>query len=606
MFRRPFARDKNPNNDGDSSNAYAAYSTLATDEIEESEQFYARNDEGGGSSRGENVSFDASPNERDGDEGEDDDVLRPGDHVFVEVGLSQRHGIVVEVLPRDEPAEATANDPFDGFLVARPEEENDEDRIMVLSFFDDAVAKEQSKGNVFTNLWRRKDSAPRTLQEEEENSASQQPLTNGFDDANTDVLGNVTTTPTVAVARTSNVRKQTLRMFKRSSRSKKVRKVRYGVSRAKRILSRLGSATSVPTDERGLVLARATALLESSNDDDAWPWPDYDSFSANDECVAVWCRTGRWLTLQAASMLEIVSATQAGAAIVAASAVSQMSVTYTAPYWIPGYVVVWSVPATVAYPILVPLLVGYGMTSLVPLEILRRNRNKWRVVSESFNRAFWSRASDQVRMDYFAGSVSGKEDDLKHFFGFYDKPKEDDGDDADDQRGGGRYMPLNINGGAGGDDDEDEGDVTTRTGSRERAVATSDQNATASSFGREGEDIKDKFGGFMRNLSERFVKPSTETGNTNEENADGFMHKLSERFVRSSEEEKKAYENSGIDASDHAGRTKENADGFMHNFGKRFMNRSNDEEKKSNQSEEDITITENTNSMLTMMFKPPM
>ena len=110
----------------------------------------------------------------------------------------------------------------------------------------------------------------------------------------------------------------------------------------------------------------------------------------------------------------------------------------------------WYVPATVAYPFLVPMLVALGMASLVPLEILRRNRKKWRVITDGLNHEFWSAADDDVKEQYFGAMASAeKEAEMRSFFGV--REGEASADDA-------RYMP--VGGAPGGmndsDDEEDE------------------------------------------------------------------------------------------------------------------------------------------------------
>ena len=43
--------------------------------------------------------------------------------------------------------------------------------------------------------------------------------------------------------------------------------------------------------------------------------PDFHMTSANGECAAVWCRIGRWCTLQGSSILHILFVGQAGGAV---------------------------------------------------------------------------------------------------------------------------------------------------------------------------------------------------------------------------------------------------------------------------------------------------
>ena len=106
---------------------------------------------------------------------------------------------------------------------------------------------------------------------------------------------------------------------------------------------------------------------------------------------------------------------------------------------------------TKAYPLLIPLLVTYGLVSFVPIEVLRRFRKKWRRITDSLNHRFWADASDDIR-EYFGVVESTDDDILKKFFGGADR----DTKDEDQGRDSARYMP--VGGGGMGVDDEDEED----------------------------------------------------------------------------------------------------------------------------------------------------
>lgn len=70
--------------------------------------------------------------------------------------------------------------------------------------------------------------------------------------------------------------------------------------------------TALKKDAVGLILARVRYLLENQSH-----LPDHNALSANGECAAMWCVTGRWCTLQGASILQITSVGQAGGALLA-------------------------------------------------------------------------------------------------------------------------------------------------------------------------------------------------------------------------------------------------------------------------------------------------
>lgn len=205
-------------------------------------------------------------------------------------------------------------------------------------------------------------------------------------------------------------------------------------------------------------------------------------------------------------MLEIISASQAGSTIVAAGVVSHATVTYMMP-WVPGYVLVWSVPATVAYPVLIPLLVGYGLTSLVPLEMLRRHRVKWKERSDILNLDFWVNASEEDRMELFGGSMASRNSEIAKFFGVAEETDED----------AAQYMPVNMDGGLDNDgfDDEDE-DVLNKECNRMAAtmdMSGSTPAATASRRGMFGSMVS-KVKQSFRNINDSLKEPSPDVDPT--------------------------------------------------------------------------------------------
>jgi hypothetical protein len=212
-------------------------------------------------------------------------------------------------------------------------------------------------------------------------------------------------------------------------RRKPIHKVRYGAKVQRGILNQKVIGTALKKDEVGLILARVHYLLNNPT-----YLPEHNALSANGECAAMWCVTGRWCTLQGASILQITCVSQAGGAIVAGGILSNLTVLVPMPglWGLAGWW--WYVPATVAYPFLVPMLVALGMCSLVPLEILRRNRKKWRVITEGLNHEFWSQASDEIKEEYFGRmAMAEKEAEMRSFFGV--REGEAGAEDA-------KYMPV--------------------------------------------------------------------------------------------------------------------------------------------------------------------
>ncbi|KAL3815382.1 hypothetical protein ACHAXA_010987 [Cyclostephanos tholiformis] len=231
------------------------------------------------------------------------------------------------------------------------------------------------------------------------------------------------------------------------ARKRPVHKVRYGRAIRRGLLSsRAGVGTALRQDHPGLVLARLRYLLLNPDH-----LPDHNSLSANGECASLWCVTGRWCTLQGASILAVTSVGQAGGALLAGGILSNLTVLVPMPglWGMAGWW--WYVPATVAYPFLVPMLVAMGMASLVPLEILRRNRKRWKGITDGLNHEFWTVTTDDVREDFFGMMATAeRETEMRSFFGV----REGESNVADDAR----YMPVGGSPGGLDCDNTDNGD----------------------------------------------------------------------------------------------------------------------------------------------------
>jgi len=246
------------------------------------------------------------------------------------------------------------------------------------------------------------------------------------------------------------------------TKKKPIHKVRYGRQVKKGLLSQKASVgTALKKDAVGLILARVAYLLDHPDH-----LPEHSALSANGECAAMWCVTGRWCTLQGASILQITSVGQAGGALLAGGILSNLTVLVPMPglwgaagWW-------WYVPTTVAYPFLVPMLVAFGMCSLVPLEILRRNRKKWRAITDGLNHEFWINADPEVKDKYFGiMATAEREAEMRSFFGV----RENDATAEDS-----RYMPLGGTPGGIDDDGEDDEDEVVAMQRLEKSCATMD------------------------------------------------------------------------------------------------------------------------------------
>lgn len=123
------------------------------------------------------------------------------------------------------------------------------------------------------------------------------------------------------------------------------------------------------SDPAILVLARTRFLLDQGEDF----LPPYHIVNSNSECIAVWCKTGRWSTLQASVFLHSTAIGNTKSTTAAALAVAA-----TQP-WLLGVVI----PA--------------GMTAIgTPWIMLKVANDKWNQYTATLTDAFWSRAEPEV------------------------------------------------------------------------------------------------------------------------------------------------------------------------------------------------------------------
>jgi hypothetical protein len=123
------------------------------------------------------------------------------------------------------------------------------------------------------------------------------------------------------------------------------------------------------SDPKEIVLARANFLLEFGED----VLPPYHAFYSNSECIAVWCKTGRWSTLQAAIFL---TTTSVGAA---------KSSTLT------------TLGVVAAHAILAPVVaVGGILWVSAPMIILKKSQVKWEQATVKMTDLFWEWAPPEV------------------------------------------------------------------------------------------------------------------------------------------------------------------------------------------------------------------
>jgi len=140
------------------------------------------------------------------------------------------------------------------------------------------------------------------------------------------------------------------------------------------------------SDSAKLVLARTHFVLEHED-----LLPAYHVFYSNSECIAVWAKTGRWSTLQAAVYLI-----SSGVGLTKSSVMLTISV-------------------AAAHAVLIPALAVGGLAVVsAPLLFLKKSKEKWEKTTLTLNDEFWSRAEPEVFVEaiqYWA-QLTGENDNV--------------------------------------------------------------------------------------------------------------------------------------------------------------------------------------------------
>mmetsp|Transcript_21649 Transcript_21649/g.32791 ORF Transcript_21649/g.32791 Transcript_21649/m.32791 type:complete len:469 (-) Transcript_21649:978-2384(-) len=138
-------------------------------------------------------------------------------------------------------------------------------------------------------------------------------------------------------------------------------------------------------DPNELVLARANFLLEHME-----ALPPYHVFYSNSECIAVWCKVGRWATLQTAVWATCTS-------VGGAKSATAMTIGVAA-----------------AHGPLAPVVAAAGLAyATAPMMILKKSQEKWEQTTLTLTNLFWAWA-DPVCFVAAIEAWSGLFDDLTH------------------------------------------------------------------------------------------------------------------------------------------------------------------------------------------------
>lgn len=161
--------------------------------------------------------------------------------------------------------------------------------------------------------------------------------------------------------------------------------------------------TAVPqlpkSDPATMVLARLRFLLSNPS-----LLPPHHILFCNSECIAVWCKTGRWSTLQASIFLHSTAAGNLKSAATIAFGVGTSTVTTTVPAsgiagWF-GFTTTSTVGLLSVNPWLVPILAGYGIVAVgTPLIMYQQSKKKWEETTNLLNEEFWSKADADVYVE---------------------------------------------------------------------------------------------------------------------------------------------------------------------------------------------------------------
>ncbi len=126
------------------------------------------------------------------------------------------------------------------------------------------------------------------------------------------------------------------------------------------------------SDPTLLVLARTTFILEHGES----VLPPYHIINSNSECIAVWCKTGRWSTFQASVFLTSSAIGNAKSATAATIGVAAMN------------------------PWLIPAVATVGLAAVgTPWLFLKVANDKWNEATKALTEKFWMQAGPEVFVD---------------------------------------------------------------------------------------------------------------------------------------------------------------------------------------------------------------
>jgi hypothetical protein len=159
------------------------------------------------------------------------------------------------------------------------------------------------------------------------------------------------------------------------------------------------------SDPPAIVLSRVRFLL---SDHGRSTLPPHHMLFANSECIAVWCKTGRFSTIQSQIFLHSTALGNAKTATTVALIVGAQTVTVSSTVPVAGF---WGwlgftttttsqVGLLSVNPWLIPVLAGSGIAAVgTPYLILHQAQSKWEKATSELNDIFWQCATPDVYVD---------------------------------------------------------------------------------------------------------------------------------------------------------------------------------------------------------------
>jgi len=161
-----------------------------------------------------------------------------------------------------------------------------------------------------------------------------------------------------------------------------------------------GTSPHLPSsDPVSLVIARVRYLLNHPS-----MIPEHHILYSNSECIAVWCKTGRWSTLQASFFLHSTTAGNIKSTATLATVAGTSTVTATVPAtgvlgWF-GMTTTTTVGLLSAHPWLIPVLSGYGIITIgTPIMVLKKAKDQWASITTELTDGFWAWADSDVYVE---------------------------------------------------------------------------------------------------------------------------------------------------------------------------------------------------------------